>query len=79
MELAKINSKPDALVVPRIIIFFTYGMLILPTTDIPAVCVPPVFVHQITFCENVVRYEKVKLTLKQSGITLRMNFAVEQL
>jgi len=73
------NSKPDALGIPRIIIFFKYGTLILPTTDVPVVCVPPVFVHQITFCENGVRYEKVKLTLKQSGITLRMNFAVEEL
>jgi len=79
LELAKINSKADALVIPRIIVFFKYVTLILPTTDVPAVCVPPVFVHQITFCENGVRYEKVKLTLKQRGITLRMNFAVEQL
>jgi hypothetical protein len=38
MELAKINSKPDALGTPRIIVFFKYGTLILPTTDVPAVC-----------------------------------------
>jgi len=42
-------------------------------------CELPVFVHQITFCEYGIRYEKVKLTLKQRGITLRMNFAVVQL
>jgi hypothetical protein len=50
----------------------------LSTTDVPVVSVPAVLVHQITVCENSVRYE-VKLTLKQRGITVRINSAVVQL